>query len=528
MPSPAPQPGRVILVGAGPGDPGLITVRGGQWLARADAILYDYLVNPRLLQGVRPECQLICLGKHQKPGQAQQPGAGLPQRLWTQDEINRRFIELAQEGKTVVRLKSGDPAIFGRLAEETAALDAAGIAYEIVPGITAAMVAGSHAGVWITNRDQASAVALITGHEKDDKGGSSLDYAALAKFPGTLVFYMGVTTVAEWSTALIAAGKPATTPVMIVRRCSWPDQLVLASRLDRVAEDLKESHLRPPMILIVGEVATDASCANWFMSRPLFGKKVLITRAEEQSAALVERLSELGADCTVQPTITIGPPTEWKPVDDALRSQETQRGASQYHWIVFSSANGVRAFCERLWHLGLDGRALKNAKLAAIGPGTAEALAANHLHADLLPAEYRAESLAEALIATRHGDLRFQRILLIRASRGREVLAEQLTNAGAWVDQVVAYTSTDVAEFEPGIVEQLAGGEFAWVTVTSSAIARNLVRLGGEALRRTRLASISPITSGVLRELGFEPAAEATEYTIEGLVAAILRHDSPD
>ncbi len=511
MPFPASQSGRVILVGAGPGDPGLITVRGSQWLARADAILYDYLVNPRLLHGVRAECELICLGKHQKPGQAKEP-----QRLWSQDEINCQLIELAQQGKTVIRLKSGDPAIFGRLAEETAALDAAGIAYEIVPGITAAMAAGSHAGVWITNRDQASAVALITGHERDDKSDSSLDYAALANFPGTLVFYMGVTTVAEWSAALIAAGKLATTSVMIVRRCSWPDQLVLASRLDRVANDLQAAHLRPPLIMIVGEVATDASGANWFMSRPLFGQKVLVTRAEEQSASLVERLSELGADCTVQPTITIGPPVDWKPVDEALR------GASQYHWIVFSSANGVRAFCERLWHLGLDGRAIKNAKLAAIGPGTAEALAANHLHADLLPAEYRAEALAEALIATQYGDLRSQRILLIRASRGREVLAEQLVKAGAWVDQVVAYTSTDIEQFEPGIVEQLAAGEFDWVTVTSSAIARNLVRLGGTALRHTRLASISPITSGVLRELGHEPATEAGEYTIEGLVQEIM------
>ena len=356
MPSPAPPSGRVILVGAGPGDPGLITVRGSRWLERADAILYDYLVNPRLLAGVRPECQLICLGRHQK-----HPSASPSQRLWTQDEINRRLIELAGVGLTVVRLKSGDPAIFGRLAEETAALDAAGIAYEIVPGITAALAAGSHAGVWITNRDQASAVALITGREKDEKSGSSLDYEALAKFPGTLVFYMGVTTVAEWSTALIAAGKPASTPVMIVRRCSWPDQLVLASRLDRVASDLQQAKLRPPMIFIVGDVATESRSANWFMSRPLFGQKILVTRAEEQAASLVERLCELGADCVVQPTITISPPTAWQPLDDALR------GASQYQWIVFSSANGVKAFCQRLAQLGLDGRALKNCKLAAIG-----------------------------------------------------------------------------------------------------------------------------------------------------------------
>lgn len=510
MPS-LPQPGRVILVGAGPGDPGLITVRGSRWLERADAILYDYLVNPRLLAAARPDCELIFLGKHQK-----QLSNSPPQKLWTQDEINRRMVELASAGKTVVRLKSGDPAIFGRLAEETAALDAAGIPYEIVPGITAAMAAGSHAGVWITNRDQASAVALITGREKDDKSGEALDYEALARFPGTLIFYMGVTTVDEWSAALIAAGKAPSTPVMIVRRCSWPDQLVLASRLDHVAGDLQESKLRPPMILIVGEVATDASSVNWFMSRPLFGQKILVTRAAEQAAPLVEQLSELGAECVIQPTITIGPPSDWKPVDDAIH------GASQYHWIVFSSANGVQAFCERLKHLGLDGRALKNCKLAAIGPGTADALAAYHLHADLQPEEYRAESLAEALIATRHGDLRFQRILLIRASRGREVLAEQLTKAGAWVDQVVAYTSGDVDSPAPEVAEQLAAGAFAWVTITSSAIARGLVRMFGESLKQTRLASISPVTSATLRELGCEPAAEAVVYTIPGLVQAIL------
>ncbi len=512
MPSPAPHSGRVILVGAGPGDPGLITVRGSRWLERADAILYDYLVNPRLLANVRPECQLICLGRHQKPSHAP-----LPQRLWTQGEINRRLIELADAGLTVVRLKSGDPAIFGRLAEETAALDAAGIAYEIVPGITAALAAGSHAGVWITNRDQASAVALITGREQDEKAGSNLDYAALAKFPGTLVFYMGVTTVSEWSTALIAAGKPANTPVMIVRRCSWTDQLVLASRLDRVADDLHQAKLRPPMILIVGEVATQSSSANWFMNRPLFGQKILVTRAEEQAASLVESLSELGADCVVQPTITIGPPTAWQPVDDALH------GASQYQWIVFSSANGVNAFCQRLAHLGLDGRALKNCEFAAIGPGTADALTGFHLHPDLVPTEHRAEALAEALIATRHGDLRFQRILLIRASRGREVLAELLTAAGAHIDQVVAYTSGDVELPEPGLAEQLAAGEFAWVTVTSSAIARGLVRMFGENLQHARLVSISPVTSSILRELGFEPAAEATTYSMAGLIAAMLK-----
>jgi uroporphyrinogen III methyltransferase/synthase len=429
------------------------------------------------------------------------------------------MIELAAAGKTVVRLKSGDPAIFGRLAEETAALDAAGIPYEIVPGITAAMAAGSHAGVWITNRDQASAVALITGHEKVDKSGSALDYDALAKFPGTLVFYMGVTTAGEWSAALIAAGKAPTTPVMIVRRCSWPDQLVLKSSLEHIAEDLQKVKMRPPLILIVGEVATDASSANWFMSRPLFGQKVLVTRAAEQAAPMVEQLSELGAECLVQPTITIGPPADWKPVDDAIH------GASQYHWIVFSSANGVQAFCQRLKTLGLDGRALKNSKLAAIGHGTAEALAAYHLQTDLQPDEYRAEALAEALISTRHGDLRFQRILLIRASRGREILAELLTGAGAWVDQVVAYTSGDVDSPAPEVTEQLAAGEFTWVTVTSSAIARGLVRMFGERLRKTRLASISPVTSETLRELGFTTAAEAAMYTIEGVVAAILKAD---
>jgi uroporphyrinogen III methyltransferase / synthase len=496
--------GKVYLVGAGPGDPGLITWRGVESLRRADAVLYDYLVNPRILTHVRPGAELICLGRHGRD------------RIVPQSEINERMIALAQNGRTVVRLKGGDPTIFGRLAEELDALGAAGIPFEIIPGITVALAAGSYAGLCITHRDQASAVALVTGHEQEDKAASGLDFAALARFPGTLVFYMGVTTAAQWTVALIAAGKSADTPATIVHRCSWPDQRVMTTTLGRVADEITAARMRPPAIVVVGEIALTAKVHNWFSTRPLFGKRVLITRPIDQSESLDRRLAEIGAMCLWQPAIEIGPPDDWTPVDAALGRLEG------FHWLVFSSANGVRYLLDRLLAGGADLRRLADIQLAAIGPGTAEELARYHLKADLVPDEFRAESLAAALVP----DARGLRFLLARASRGREILAEELTVAGGIVEQVVVYTSRDVERADPEITAALAAGRIDWVTVTSSAIARSLVKLFGDDLRNSKLVSISPVTSATLRELGHEQAAEAREYTMGGMVDAILA--SPD
>ncbi|NUQ62628.1 MAG: uroporphyrinogen-III C-methyltransferase [Pirellulales bacterium] len=496
-----PIPATVYLVGAGPGDPGLITIRGAERLAKADLVLYDYLVNPSILRFAPRTAELICLGGHRL------------QRILSQDEINLRMVEAARRGRTVVRLKGGDPDVFGRSAEETEALRAAGIPYETVPGVTAALAAAGYAGIPITHAHHASAVALVAGQERREKQGPLLDYEALADFPGTLVIYMGVTSARQWSEAMLRRGKPADTPVAIVRRCSWNDQQTLRCTLGTVADVIAERKLRPPAVIVVGEVVSLASEGCWFTSRPLFGKKVLVTRPRDQAEEMMAPLTDLGAEVLVQPAIEISAPADWTPVDQALSRLH------EYDWLVYSSSNGVRGLLDRLLEIGGDLRRLGNVKLAAIGPGTADELREYRLRADLVPAEYRAEALAESLAAGAAG----KRFLLARASRGREVLADTLRTAGATVDQVVVYRSTDVEHPDQEIAEGLAAGRIDWVTVTSSAIAASLVRMFGDALRTAKLASISPVTSGALAKLGFPPAAEARQYTVDGLIEAILR-----
>jgi uroporphyrinogen III methyltransferase/synthase len=498
----------VYLVGAGPGDPGLITWRGVECLAAADVVLYDYLTNPALLVHANSSAELICLGRHGRD------------RVWSQQDINEALVRYARTGKCVVRLKGGDPAVFARLSDEIEALEAAAVAYEIVPGVTAALAAGSHAGIPLTQRGVASAVALVTGHEQEEKEFESIDFAALARFPGTLVVYMGVTTAGKWTRSLIEAGKPADTPAAIVRRCSWPDQRTMRCTLGTIADRLADEKLRPPIVTIIGDVATAAPAATWFTERPFFGRRIMITRPRRQARKLIERLNELGAHCLVQPVIEILPPSDWPAVDEVLSRLST------FDWLVFSSANGVEALFERLEQTGRDVRALGSLKIAAIGLGTAEALRAYRIKADLLPGEFRAEALAEQLVAAakdqRDGsDAAPPRFLLVRASRGREVLAETLRAAGCDVEQVVVYRSVDVEAPDAEIAMMLEQGRIDWITVTSSAIARSLARMFGEDLRRARLASISPVTSETLRELGYKPQAAARQYTMEGVVEAI-------
>jgi uroporphyrinogen III methyltransferase/synthase len=327
---------------------------------------------------------------------------------------------------------------------------------------------------------------------------------------------MGVTTVEHWSTALIGAGKPGQTPVAIVRRASLPDQRRVVTSLSEVAAVVKQSRLRPPAVFIVGDVARLGEAIPWFEQRPLFGQKVLVTRARDQADTLCRPLAELGAEVLVQPAIEIRPPRDWSAVDAALGR------LAEFDWIVFSSSNGVRFFLDRLLTAGRDLRALGKSRLAAVGPGTADELARYHLRADLVPDQFDAESLAASLVNTleRSGS-NPARVLLVRASRGRDVLARELAEAGVLVEQVVAYESVDVTALPPELREQMAAGQIAWTTETSSAIARSLVHLFGELLDRTRLVSISPLTSETLRELGFPPAVEAQDYTMAGLIQAI-------
>ncbi|MEM8944747.1 MAG: uroporphyrinogen-III C-methyltransferase [Planctomycetota bacterium] len=499
--------GKVYLVGAGPGDPGLLTLRGRELLEQADVVFYDYLANPLLLGYAASAAELVCLGRH---------GQG---RVLSQKEINRRVIEAASGGKRVVRLKGGDPSIFARAGEEITALEAAGISYEVVPGVTAALAASGYSGVPLTHRDHASSVAFVTGQLSHDKVGrdrqdSSLDLESLARFPGTLVFYMGVTTAPSWSQQLVQYGKSPNTPVAIVRHGTLPEQRTVTTTLGQLPEVLAPKKMRPPAIIIVGEAVSAQSATSWFTERPLFGQTVVVTRPERQAHVLAQKLAASGATARLQPAIEISPVDDWTPVDAAIQRLAT------YDWLVFSSANGVRYFLDRLISCGSDLRQLGTCQLAAIGPATAASLAEYHLRVDLAPDQYRAEALAERLAPQAGG----KRVLLLRASRGREVLAESLVAAGAQVDQVVVYKSVDVTCPQSDIAQSLAEGQVDWMTVTSSAIARSLVNLFGEDLRKTRLAAISPLTAGVLIEAGFRPAVVADEFTTDGLLKAVVEH----
>ncbi|MFT5527080.1 MAG: uroporphyrinogen III methyltransferase/synthase, partial [Pirellulaceae bacterium] len=439
-------------------------------------------------------------------------------RIWSQAEINQALVARANSGKVVVRLKGGDPGVFARGAEEAEVLAAENIPFEIIPGITAALAAGSYAGVPITHRDHASAVAFITGQQRaETEQQTELDYKALANFPGTLVFYMGVTTVAQWSEGLLRAGKDPATPTALIRRCSFADQQSWFTTLGEVAE-MVEGKIRPPVVVIVGQVANLASTLSWFDKRPLYGQRILVTRAASDRDKLSERLTRLGGNVFSQPTIKISPPSDWQPVD-AIIQMLSDAGSAAVDWLLFSSSNGVQHFMQRLLEQH-DTRILGRTKIATVGASTAEALEQYHLKADLVPQQRRAESLATELIEASSSPLN---VVSIRASRGRDVLTQMLTEAGHNINEVAAYEHSDVVQSDEDIATALKNGEFDWVTVTSSAIARSLVQMFGSDLQKTKLVSISPITSDTLRELGFSPAAEATTYDMEGVVDAIMQ-----
>jgi uroporphyrinogen III methyltransferase/synthase len=492
--------GIVYLVGAGPGDPGLITLRGVECLRRADVVLYDYLANPALLEHASPAADLVPLGRK---------GSG---RAYTPPEITERVLEEARAGRTVVRLKGGDPSIFGRGADETAALREAGIPFEIVPGITSGLALAAYCELPITQQDDASAVALVTGRERDDKTASCLDYESLAAFPGTLVFYMGVGRCANWSGELLAHGRSPDTPVAIVRQCTRADQELLRCTLGTVADVVSTRGVRPPALFVVGEVVDRAPDLSWFTARPLFGTRVLVPGSRATSARLTGRLAGLGADVVVSPVLRITPPADWSSVDATLDRLH------EYDWVVFSSPSGVDHFLGRLFAHGGDARRLGRAKIAALGSTTAVRLRQWGLRADLVPEESVSESLADALLAHARG----RWVLLVQANRGREALARALEEGGARLERVAAYESSDEPVPDPEVTAALEAGEIQWVAVTSGATARALTRLYGDALRRPRLASIGPVTTAALKELGYLPAAEASSHTANGLAETIL------
>ena len=499
--SPKQKPGTVYLVGAGPGDPGLITIRAVQCLQAADVVLYDYLANPTLVEYAKEGAELVRLGRHDQG------------RSLTPDEINEEMVKAALQGRNVVRLKGGDASIFGRGIDETNACREAGVPFEIVPGIHSGLATGAYAEIPLTHHEDASAVALVTGHERDDKDESNLDYAALAAFPGTLVFYMGVKWAGRWSSALMDNGKSPETPVAIVQWCSRARQQTVKCTLSTVVDVIGERGIRPPSLFVVGKVVDHAPALSWFQKRPMFGTSILVAGSLKTASRLRSKLSVLGAEVLTQPAIRIAEPTDWSPTDAAIEQ------AGDYDWIVFTSGSGVDGFMRRIWAIGKDARALGGTKIAALGKGTADRLKNYHLVADLAPAKVDPAALAQQLM----DDAPDGGFLFARATGDQPILADELEGLGAGVDQVAVYQTVDVDEPNQDVADALKAGEIHWITVTSSPTARSLVRLYGELLRSAKLVSISPLTSATLRELGHEPAAEAKPHTVDGMVRVLRK-----
>lgn len=496
--------GKVYLVGAGPGDPGLISLRAVECLRKADVVLYDGLVNPLLLRHSQAACERTC----------RSPSAD--GRVLRQDEINDRLVAAARAGKTVVRLKGGDPYIFGRGSEEAAYLKSHGVPFEVVPGITAAVAASEYAGLSLTHRDSASMVTFVTGHEAPDKPDNEVDYELLAGLPGTLVFYMGLARLSDITQSLIAHGKSTETPVAVVSRATTPLQRTVSGTLEDISAAVSLAGLHAPSLIIVGECVLQREQLAWFEDRTLFGLRIGITRPEAQADPQIARAIELGAQPVLMPTIEIRPVEDWSEVDAVLARID------EFDWLIFTSVNGVNALFSRLWETGGDTRRLAHLKFAAIGTSTACALEHFHIRPDVIPEEFRAESLADSLRPLVSG----QRVLWARASRGRDVLSRELTAAGAAVEEVVAYQNLDVSSLEESVVEAIENGELNWIGLSSPSIARGLARLLPDSAKSQlgktlRIASISPVTSAAARDAGMTVDAEAVTYTWDGIFEAI-------
>ncbi len=500
--------GIVYLVGAGPGDPGLLTLRGRAVLASADVVVYDALLSPRLLRHAPADAERVYVGKRSD------------RHTLPQDEINALLVARARAGQTVVRLKGGDPFVFGRGGEEAVALADAGVRFEVVPGVTAGVAALAYAGIPATHRDHASALGLVTGHAAADKADDPLDWPALARWPGTLVFFMGVANLPRICASLIDAGMDAGTPAAAVRWGTTPRQTTVAGTLATLPDRAAEAGLKPPAVIVVGGVVGLRDRLAWFETRPLLGRRILVTRARAQASRLVEALEALGAEAVEAPAIRIEPPEDRAPLLAAARD------AASYDWIVFTSVNGVDAFFAALAEAGGDARALAGVRLATIGPATTERLASHGLRADLQPATYTGAAVAEALTAA--AALDGAAVLLPRADIAPPDLADALAAAGARVTEVAAYRTVPDAAGAEAAAGDLRERRADWITFTSSSTVRNLVEaVGAETVRASgaRLASIGPTTSATLREVGLAPTVEAAEHTIPGLVAAILEYE---
>ncbi len=518
----------VYLVGAGPGDPGLLTLRAAELLSQADVVVYDRLVDERILRHARPDAELTYVGKWPRRSSN------------SQEDINLHLIDYAEQGKSVVRLKGGDPFVFGRGGEEAIALLEAGIPFEVVPGITSAIAVPAYAGIPVTHRGVAASFTVVSGSEDPGKPESQIDWAALAANSGTLMVLMGWESLPNVVEALTAHGKPADTPAALIQWGTRPEQRVVVGTLRDILQRGKETGLEPPVIAVFGDVVALRKQVQWYDSRPLFGKRVLVTRARAQASALVDALAMEGAEAIEAPAIQIEPLADDARLRQAARDlgRGDPAGHPYYRWAAFTSANGVDAFWDALRKEGMDARAFGGVRIAAIGPATAAALERRGLTPDLVPDEYVAEALAAALQPTlRAGD----RVLLPRAAEARAVLVDALSAMGVAVDEVPAYRTISpnslpsplTGEGQDGGAPSLLGihmlreGHIDVVTFASSSTVRNLVQLlGGDVtpLQKPLIACIGPITAQTARELGLRVDIQATDYTIPGLVEAIKGH----
>lgn len=497
--------GKVYLIGGGPGDPGLLTLRGRDVLAAADVVVYDRLIPEELLRHARPEAETIYVGK--------QPG----KHSMKQPEITALLVDLAKRPARVVRLKGGDPFVFGRGGEEALALAREGIAFEVVPGVSAGVAVPAYAGIPVTHRGLASNFGMITGHEEPGKEESDLDYAALARWGGTLEFFMGVGNLPEICRQLIDNGLDDTTPAAIIQQGATPRQRTVVGTLATLPTLAEQADIRPPALTVIGSVVGLRDKLVWYESRPLFGKSIVVTRARAQASRLSAALRELGAEVVEMPSIKIEPPEDPTPLRNALQDLE------QFDWTIFTSVNAVDSVFETLRASGRDARAFAGGNVCAIGPATRAALAANGILADAQPPKYICTSIVETLAARE--SLSGKRILAPRADIAPPDLVDLLGAQGADVTEVTAYRTLPDCSGAQAVIERIRANDLDWITFTSSSTVRNfLTAVPADLLTGsgTRLVSIGPSTSETLREFGLEPSAQADPFTIDGVVNAVV------
>lgn len=503
--------GLVSLIGAGPGDPGLITVKGLDRLRRADVVVFDALANPRLLAEARPDARLIDVGKR-----------GGDHKL-TQDQTNQLLVDLADEGLSVARLKGGDPYLFGRGAEEAAFLARHGVGCEVIPGITSGIAAPAYAGIPVTHRKVASTVTFVTGHEDPTKPDTAVDYRSLAGLiaaGGTACFYMGIGQLLRIVSSLTAQGLGADTPAAIVQWGTRTKQRSVRGALGKLDQLMEAQGIGSPAIILVGQVAAiDEPGLDFFTSRPLFGQRILVTRTRQQASQLSAGLEELGAEVLEAPTIQIVPPKDWGEVDRVIRDMDKQ------DWLILTSGNAVEVLADRMAALGLDARHLAGVRIASVGEATSAALGCRlGVRPDFVPKRTMGEALARELIESH--DVKGRSVLLLRADIARPALPQMLTDAGARVAEVTAYQTKVADRLPDGVLEALRHHDIDWVTFSSGSTARHMVELLGHersVLDGVKTASIGPVTSGAMREADIAITTEANQASVPGLIEAIVR-----